>query len=262
MTHRLGREKILREFELSEGELEERGKFDVQKYNGARNRQLQAHGEGRAKLVNGSRYEGHFRKGLPHGKGRLFIRDGYHYDGGWRKALRHGMGRMHYPDCSWYQGEFRKDLRHGCGNYYYPNGAQYQGNWFKDQRHGVGCYTFSDGNIMLRGTWIEGVARGPAEVVMEDCRFHGYWEGDFPRGPGYFSFAAKIMVKGKFYIDEREGGETRTLIWKPEAFENYDYSKLPLEPIPFPVEQSDISETSSSDEDECLSLESSIVLSE
>ncbi|XP_058447193.1 radial spoke head 1 homolog [Malaya genurostris] len=259
MTHTLGREKICSEFRPSE---EENREFEIQKYNGPRNSRDEPHGEGKAKLVNGNRYEGSFRRGLPHGKGRLFLRDGYNYAGRWRKGLKHGMGRMNYPDCTWYEGEFRKDRRHGSGTYYYSNGARYQGNWLADERHGVGRYFFSDGDIILNGTWLEGMARGPAEIIMEGCRFHGYWDGDFPRGPGYFSFGAKVMVKGKFYVDEREASETKPVFWRPEAFENYEYSKLPLEPLPLPVDESEISETSSSEDEECLSGNPSIVLSE
>ncbi|XP_055643469.1 radial spoke head 1 homolog [Toxorhynchites rutilus septentrionalis] len=258
MTHSLVREKILSEYTVPDNE--ENFEFNILKYNGLRNSKMEPQGEGKAKLENGYRYEGGFRKGLPHGKGRLALQEGLRYDGHWRKGLKHGMGRIYYPDCSWYQGEFRKDLRNGCGTYYYPNGARYEGNWFRNRRHGMGCYKFSVGNINVNGTWVDGVARGPVEVIMDGCRFHGYWDGCCPRGPGYFTFNAKVMVKGKFYVDEIEGCEEKKLIWQPEAFETYEYTKLPLEPIPFPIEGSDISETS--DEEDCKSHGSSVTLSD
>lgn len=234
----------------------------MQKYNGPRNSRLEPHGEGRAKFANGGRYEGCFRKGLLHGKGRLVLQDCYRYDGHWHKGLKHGMGRMYYPDCSQYEGEFQKDQRNGFGKYLYPNGARYEGNWFKDHRHGVGCYIFSGSNVTLKGSWIDGVAKGPAEVIFEDCRFHGYWDGDHPKGPGCFTFDAKVMVKGKFYVDEKEGSDLKELMWQPEAIEKYEYAKLPLEPLPVPVDESDVSGLSSSDDEECESYGSSLVLSE
>ncbi|XP_062551283.1 radial spoke head 1 homolog [Armigeres subalbatus] len=251
MAQRLIDEKILAEYEPSE---EERlFQFDIQKYNGPKNSRFEPHGEGRAKFVTGGRYEGNFRKGFLHGKGRLVLQDCHRYEGWWRKGLKHGMGRMHYPDCSFYEGEFRKDQRYGVGKYKYPNGAVYEGNWFKNQRHGVGCYMFSRGDVTLKSAWIEGIARGPAEVIFEDCRYHGYWDEDNPRGPGCFSFDAKVMIKGKYYVNQREGCESKELVWQPLLIEKYEYSKLPLEPLPFPIDESDISEVSSSEDEDCNS---------
>ncbi|XP_039451620.1 radial spoke head 1 homolog [Culex pipiens pallens] len=254
--HRLGREKISQQYVPSDEDFPI--VFEIQKYNGPRNRRSDPHGEGKAKLVNGYRYEGFFRNGVPHGRGRLALNEGFRYEGRWRKGQKHGMGRMYYPDCSWYEGEFRKDLRHGCGVYHYPNGACYEGNWFGDKRHGVGLYSYARENIKLRGTWVEDVARGAAEVLFEGCRFHGYWEGEQPRGPGCFTFETDIMVRGKFYCDAKEGGEEKTLVWQPEAIEKYEYAKLPLEPLPLPVEESDVSATSSSEEEECDSVAESL----
>ncbi|KXJ82038.1 hypothetical protein RP20_CCG015928 [Aedes albopictus] len=249
MAHGMIDEKILNEYQPSEEE--KVFEFYIQKYNGPRNSRFEPHGEGRAKFAAGGRYEGQFRKGLLHGNGRLVLQDCHRYDGHWRKGVKHGMGRMYYPDCSQYEGEFRKDQRHGIGKYQYPNGAHYEGNWFKDKRHGVGCYVFSRGDVTLKGTWIEGVACGPAEIIFEDYRFHGYWDEDKPRGLGCFTFDAKVMISGKYYVNEKEGCDSREVVWQPMLIEKYEYSKLPLEPLPFPVDESDISEISSSEDEEC-----------
>ncbi|XP_055600471.1 radial spoke head 1 homolog [Uranotaenia lowii] len=261
MIHKLCREKIQSEYSPPEDEVPLL--FELQKYNGPRNKQFEPHGEGRIKFEDGYRYQGSFRKGQLHGQGRLFLRDGYRYDGYWRKGMKHGTGQMYYPDCSWYEGEFKKNYRHGSGKYYYPNGAVYEGNWFKDRRHGVGSYHFSKDGITLRGTWVEGTARGPAEILMDGCRFHGYWDENYPIGPGCFSFDAKTILRGKFYTEPMDGDASgdRKLIWQPECFEEYRYSKLPLEALPQPVIDSEVSELSSSDDDdddgiECSSVDS------
>lgn len=68
------------------------------------------------------------------------------------------------------------------------------------------------------------------------------------------------MVKGKFYVEEKEGSDLKVLVWQPEVIEKYEYSKLPLEPLPLPVDESDVSEVSSSDDEECGSYDSSLVL--
>ncbi|XP_021697002.1 radial spoke head 1 homolog [Aedes aegypti] len=257
MAQRRIDEQIFDEYEPTEEE--KHFEFNIQKYNGPRNSRFEPHGEGRAKFFAGGRYEGQFRKGLLHGKGRLVLQDSHRYDGHWRKGMKHGMGRMYYPDCSRYEGEFRKDQRQGIGIYYYPNGARYDGNWFKNKRHGVGNYVFSRGDVTLKGTWIEGIARGPAEIVFEEYRFHGYWDVDKPRGPGSFTFDAKVMISGKYFVDEKEGCDARELVWQPFLIEKYDYSKLPLEPLPFPVDESDVSDISSSEDEDCDSEGSSNV---
>lgn len=199
--------------------------------------------------------------------------------------MKRGFGTMLYPDGSHYSGEWRKDLMHGHGLYTYTNGDTYDGSWFKGQRHGVGTYTYADETMRctLHGTWVKGVRNGPVEIIFDKHRFHGTWLEEDPVGPSAYTFACKTMALGYVRMEtdadataavEGSGsaddnavvtggmkvlrnmpGKPRTCepAWKVQHIDRYDYSRLPPEPMPLPLgdsedEECDVTPVLSEDE--------------
>lgn len=182
---------------------------------------------------------------------------------------------MYYPDGSVYEGEWKRDLQHGHGRYAYPNGDLYEGGWQRGQRHGIGTYQFAEAKVVFRGTWKCGIRDGPAEVIFRRHRFHGTWQGEDPIGPAAYSYACKSMalgyvrmvatnaadgVIGEENAAEASGGDGDGLnvkfskvslrnepgmprvcepLWRIQQLEVYDFARLPPEPMPLPLVDSE-----------------------
>lgn len=244
----------------------------IGRYEGERNEILERHGFGWALLPNGDQYEGLYKHGLRCGNGLYVFKNGARYLGEWMRGLKSGTGKFYYPDGSTYDGEWKGDLKHGHGLYKYRNGDKYDGSWIYGKKHGIGVYTFAEMGAKFIGTWREDVRIGPCEIIFNNARYHGHWNGTSANGPGFFSFDCKYMAEG--YIDvissstednhdedanPRESYKSnkslmsvrsdndkivrnREVVWKCIRNSKYDYSKLPLEPIPLPREECDFSE--------------------
>ena len=74
-------------------------------------------------IVDGNKYEGNFKDGLPHGKGKKHWVSGDTYDGEWEAGLRHGKGECHYAGGAKYSGNFKNGLFHGHGRYSAPSSS-------------------------------------------------------------------------------------------------------------------------------------------
>lgn len=241
-----------------------------QEYTGDRNALKERHGTGYAFFPNGDQYSGHYRRGQRHGKGLYVFASGARYLGDWRCNLKSGTGKFYYLDGSTYTGQWKLSQKHGHGVYTYPNGDQYVGSWYKDKRHGVGKYIFKEAQCIFNGTWCAGVTNGPGEIIHESHRFHGTWNNSqYPIGPGVYSFKAKTMAIGYMtvvhdaicYEKSKETKEADSIItssntnkmhssghassdcdpvWRVENILAYDYSKLPPNPVPLPLDDSDV----------------------
>lgn len=208
---------------------------------------------GWAYLPNGDVYQGQYRRGQRHGKGLYVFTNGARYLGEYRCGLKRGTGKFYYPDGSTYDGQWKKDIKHGQGLYAYPNGDTYDGSWYKGLRHGVGTYTFADAKCAFHGTWKEGVRIGPAELIFRRHRFYGTWDDQDPVGPGAYTFACKTMALGYVRMEPQDGAwsaeqkitnqpeEDRVAEprWMVQRLDNYEYSQLPLEPMPLPLADSE-----------------------
>lgn len=177
--------------------------------------------------------------------------------GEYQCGMKRGTGIFYYPDGSTYDGQWKKDLKHGHGLYIYPNGDTYEGSWFKGERHGVGTYTFAEAKCSFNGTWQDGTRLGPVELIFNKHRYYGSWDNQDPVGPGAYTFACKTMALGFIRMKPNDGfwspdmemrnkaDEERVAepIWMVQHLDNYDYSRLPLEPMPLPL--------ADSEDDEC-----------
>lgn len=189
---------------------------------------------------------------MRHGRGLYVFKNGSRYLGEWRCGQKVGLGKFYYPDGSWYKGQWKRDVRHGNGVYTYQNGDTYDGAWYKGERHGVGTYTFAEADCKFMGTWKYGKRMGPAEVVFDQHRFHCTWCGEHPVGPAAYSFACKTMALGFVTKphDSNNGevaepeAEPIAAQWHIQNIMNYEFSKLPPEPMPLPI--------SDSEDDECM----------
>lgn len=250
-------------------EREDEMEYTIGRYEGERNENQERHGFGWALLPNGDQYDGFYKHGFRCGKGLYVFKNGARYLGEWVRGLKSGMGKFYYPDGSSYDGEWKRDLKHGHGLYKYRNGDKYDGSWYNGKKHGVGVYTFAEISTEFIGTWRENERIGPCEIIFNNTRYHGHWNSDSANGPGIFSFGCQYMATG--YMDEINskenhglGNEMRESIkstkssksdakknqlysrpefeWKCIENSWYNYYKLPLEPIPLPREESDMSE--------------------
>ena len=208
----------------------------TQEYMGERNALSERHGQGWAYLPNGDYYKGRYRRGMRHGLGLYVFKNGARYLGSYKCNLKSGIGKFYYPDCTTYYGEWRKDLKHGHGVYTYPNGDYYEGAWYKGQQHGVGTYTFKEHDCSYYGTWNHGIRKGPGEIITSQYRFHCTWNEINPIGPAVFSFDCDTMLTGYVTMTEEIGGK---LQFFGQTLCKYDFSKLPPEPMPQPVSDSE-----------------------
>ena len=83
-------------------------------YEGDRNEEGERHGQGKAILPNGDKYEGSYEHGLRHGKGTYFFTStntGARYIGEYHRGKRNGMGKMYYPDGGIYDGQWADNQR-------------------------------------------------------------------------------------------------------------------------------------------------------
>lgn len=193
---------------------------------------------------------------MRHGRGLYVFKNGARYLGDWRCGQKVGFGKFFYPDGSTYKGQWKRDARHGNGVYTYQNGDTYDGAWYKGERHGVGTYTFAEDDCKFLGTWKNGRRMGPAEVVFDQHRLHCTWYDEQPIGPAAYSFACKTMALGFMMnpscdsdnkeVEEPDDAEPIAAQWHIQNIMTYEFSKLPPEPMPLPI--------SDSEEDDCMLL--------
>jgi radial spoke head protein 1 len=163
--------------DLGSEDMEDQGP-NLGSYEGGRNEAGERHGQGKALLPNGDRYDGDYICGHRHGKGLYIFKSGHRYEGNYVQNKKHGQGIFLYPDGSKYDGEWADDLRCGYGVYKYANGDTYEGEWSKNLRHGQGTYTYTTTNMKFVGTWVNGVREGGGEMIFPSYIFKGSFSKD------------------------------------------------------------------------------------
>ncbi len=110
-------------------------------------------------LLDGSVYEGSFKKGRPHGKGTLVTTNGDRYEGEFSNGLLEGEGVYTFASGSKYTGDFKKGTFFGYGMLTRDNGDKYIGAFKENLFHGNGILTFKDDagdTKTLTGIWDHG----------------------------------------------------------------------------------------------------------
>ncbi|WP_189402776.1 C13 family peptidase [Arenicella chitinivorans] len=178
------------------------------------------HGPGVMVFVNGDRWEGDFREGQAtgeftvisqdtstryvgslqngymHGKGELTT-DDYVYNGDFVMGSFEGEGVYTKTDGESYTGGFKANLYHGQGSVSYENGSSYSGEFQGGNYHGDG--EFKQGDMFYRGTFVDGVLTGQAELSMYDGSIYkGEVEAWQPQGKGSLTSEDGNRLEGMF----------------------------------------------------------------
>jgi len=101
------------------------------------------HGEGELHYVDGSKYNGSFRKDVRDGFGVMVDNQNQtEYYGYWKDNEKDGFGTMIFKDGTVYEGDWRDGKQGGKGILRLPNGDRIKGFW--------------DGNNILKGAYEKG----------------------------------------------------------------------------------------------------------
>ena len=110
----------------------------------------QPDGKGVYNFQDGSRYTGHFEKGLFHGNGKLIDTfSDVTITGQFVTGIANGLCKVVYSDGSIYEGKMKDGYREGQGTLEF--GAEspfktYKGNFSQDEMEGEGQLMLRDGN--------------------------------------------------------------------------------------------------------------------
>lgn len=206
-------------------------------------------GFGREILGNHDQYEGEYHQGLRNGDGTYMYNSGAIYNGEWNEDMKHGYGEFTYPDGSKYVGDWQYNMKEGFGIYVYANGDVFEGSWKSDVRHGFGNYTFRSTGTAVVGTWINDQLMGSMAVHYPHCEYHGYYNCTHPVGEGVYTFQNNNMLVG--HVERHPGVHPNysPMNQLAQQFQcvprfiahqamPYDYSRLPLHPLPLPESDS------------------------
>ncbi len=146
--------------------------IDGSRYEGSF-RKGKPHGRGTFHYPNGERYSGEMQAGVPHGRGALYKANGEALEGQWLDGeflggqnasgkgcisgdCQNGHGTYIFKDGNKYIGSFKNGLPHGRGSVFYANGERYEGEMGKAQFNGYGTLFMKDGS-QVSGYWKDGV---------------------------------------------------------------------------------------------------------
>ena len=144
--------------------------------------------------VDGTRYEGGWRKDVRYGEGRIVFPNGDHLEGTWKDGeCEQASGRV-TTEAYEFTGDVRVKMRRNTtaedqqedmgagggllkevdfefffneqGTCQYVNGDEYEGSWRESQPHGQGRMAYADGSFFV-GSWIHGKPqRGRGGAVL------------------------------------------------------------------------------------------------
>ncbi|KAG9146276.1 hypothetical protein Leryth_007978 [Lithospermum erythrorhizon] len=115
-------------------------------------------------LSNGEHYVGSLQGSIPEGSGAYIWLDGSRYDGEWRRGMRHGYGKLQWPSGAVYEGDFSGGYMHGSGTYKSSSKTTYKGRWRLNLKHGLGNQIYPNRDI-CEGSWIQGNPEGPGKYT-------------------------------------------------------------------------------------------------
>lgn len=150
-------------------------------------------GRGALAYIDGSRYEGHFRNGLPEGRGVFYYPNGEKYSGEFKNGVPHGKGALfmlsgQMQEGYWQDGEYTGsqaraekgcisgDCREGFGTYVFKEGDKYVGAFHNELPHGRGTVFYTNGE-RYEGEMAFAKLNGYGTLFLKDgSEVSGYWQ--------------------------------------------------------------------------------------
>ena len=150
-------------------------------------------GRGTLAYIDGSRYEGVFRNGLPEGRGTFYYPNGEKYSGEFRNGVPNGKGTLYQingnvTDGFWQDGEYSGrqarpekgcisgDCQEGFGTYIFKEGDKYVGSFHNGLPHGRGT-VFYDNGERYEGEMAAGKLNGYGTLFLKDgSEVSGNWQ--------------------------------------------------------------------------------------
>lgn len=165
-----------------------------------------AHGEGRARSVNGRRsYAGAFADGAFSGKGDYDWGNGVRYTGEFLNGRRNGAGMLVYPDGRKYTGDFKDNAYHGEGTYIDADGSKYAGAFENGYFQGLGTYTWASGDVYT-GQFKANQMDGKGNYVRANGdRYVGAFKNNEMSGEGTYTWSNGDAYTGQFEDDKMSG---------------------------------------------------------
>lgn len=114
-------------------------------------------------------YSGEFVMGTKTGSGTAIYSNGYKYQGEWLNDLFHGKGVYYQQKGYVFEGEFYEGRYHGQGRMTSPVGY-FKGSFKNGVPHGEGVQYSVEGDVSVKGTWIDGKKEGKFEFNTSDGR--------------------------------------------------------------------------------------------
>ncbi|AFZ80330.1 MORN repeat domain containing protein [Theileria equi strain WA] len=153
-------------------------------------------GHGSYISVDGSRYDGEWRRDRRHGKGTLIYKESkYKYTGDWYLDKRHGYGTLETADFE-YVGEFKFNRYHGNGTLTKKDGTKLEGEFRRGKFNGRGIMTLPDGSVKM-GTFKNNEIVGICSYIDVNGRAYvGRLYGDAPDGPGSLRYDQNLLFEG------------------------------------------------------------------
>ena len=122
------------------------------------------------RIVNFDRsvYEGEATPGKnpkPHGYGSIKFLDGSVYEGHWRKGERTGTGTYTYANGNRYTGSWKHGVPEGEGHFEFANGGHVQGTWKNGVVWNADGVLVSSSDIRYECLWVEGQCVSQSEIT-------------------------------------------------------------------------------------------------
>jgi hypothetical protein len=161
----------------------------------------------------GGVYEGEYHDDKLHGdKCRARLPDGSVYEGAMRHGANHGPGRLALPDGTEYEGEWAHGRLHGdsCRCHRPTAGETFVGAWRDGEMHGRCTVMWAqEPATRLEGTWVRGVQQNRCVITTATTRYDGEVKAGSqttPHGRGtYTDTVTGFSYDGEFADGEMHG---------------------------------------------------------
>lgn len=159
---------------------------------------------------NGDKYQGEISQDKFHGEGKLTKLDGTFYEGGWKKGVKDGKCREFTEKGEVFIGKYKNGKRNGYGCVKYYNGDKYFG-YFKEGKFSKFGIFESHKGIRYEGEWYEGFFEGKGSICYANGdKYDGEFKFGRKNGHGTFIWNNGPYYTGEWYNGVRHGHGVHT----------------------------------------------------